>query len=97
MVQAIQGHFREGGLFEPDNHTVKIPVNSRAIVNIIIDERIAEVKFVDVKPKTEQSILNDVLSEVQRIRKNGLSEQTHKAFDGLEKGDFKLTFEERLS
>ena len=99
QVQALQGFFRNGQFMSPQ--PVKLPENVE--VFITITDRKIPVESTDVKPITQEGltpeqleVARNVLLGVEKITVNGLSKETLEAFESLERGDFKLKFEERL-
>ena len=64
MVQTFQGYFQEDGRFISDNLLSQIPVMRKAIVNILVDEPIAEIKTDSQKQKEALQCLYDGLKEI---------------------------------
>jgi len=99
QVQALQGFFRDGQFMSPQ--AVKLPENVE--VFITITGRKIPIENTELKPSAPEGltpeqleIAKNVLLGVERITDSGLSKETLEAFKSLERGDFKLKFEERL-
>ena len=80
---------------------VKLPENVE--VFITITGRKMPIESIEDEPITQEGLTSEqlkvsknVLLGVERITENGLSKETLEAFESLERGDFKLRFEERL-
>jgi len=99
QVQSYQGYFKNGQFISPQ--AVKLPENVE--VFITITGRKMPVESTGIKPIAQECLTDEqlevaknVLLGVERITENGLSKETLEAFEILERGDFKLKFEERL-
>ena len=99
QVQALQGFFRDGQFMSPQ--AVKLPENVE--VFITITGRKIPTDSTEIQPITQDGLTSEqlavarnVLLEVERLTANGLNNETLDAFESLERGDFKLKFEERL-
>ena len=99
QVQSYQGYFKNGQFMSPQ--AVKLPENVE--VFITITGRKMPLESTEVEPSTQEGltpeqleVAKNVLLGVERITENGLSKETLEAFESLERGDFKLRFEERL-
>ena len=99
QVQALQGFFRNGRFMSPQ--AVDLPENVEVFITITgrkIPVENTEVKLITQEDLTpdQLEVAKNVLQGVERITENGLSKETLEAFESLERGDFKLKFEERL-
>ncbi|MCL2198975.1 MAG: hypothetical protein FWB80_08645 [Defluviitaleaceae bacterium] len=99
QVQALQGYFRNGQFMSPQ--VVELPENVE--VFITITGRKIPIENTDIKPVQQEEltleqleVAKNVLLGVERITSNGLSKETLESFESLERGDFKIKFEERL-
>jgi len=99
QAQSYQGYFKNGQFMSPQ--AVKLPENVE--VFITITGRKMPIEGIEDKPITQGGLTSEqlevaknVLLGVEKITQNGLSKETLEAFESLERGDFKLRFEERL-
>ena len=92
QMQTHQGYIQADGRLDLIDKLVQLPKNIK--VTVSWEE--------EVKPHTqegltpEQLAIKNAIADLHRIREGGLSEETLKAFESLERGDFKPVFEERL-
>ena len=96
-VQAHQGYFQADGRLIFNNTLVKPPKNKK--VTIFWEEEISteiESKIVDRTHRLQQQTLLDVLASLETIEEDCTPEDLE-SFERLERGDFKLKFEERLA
>ena len=97
QVQSYQGYFKNGQFISPQ--AVKLPENVE--VFITITGRKMPTENTEDKPQEgftleQLEVAKNVLQGVEKITENGLNKETLEAFESLERGDFKLKFEERL-
>jgi len=90
QVQAHQGYFQSDGRLIFDNILVQPPKNKK--VTIFWEEEI----ITDTNPTSQQQTLLEVLSSLEGISKDDFTPEDLDSFERLERGDFKLKFEERL-
>jgi hypothetical protein len=93
-------------LAKPQNGIITIPDELKHIITSsvkVIILQISQNKEDITVPFVQESltsaqldIAKNVLSGVMKITENGLSAETLEAFESLENGDFKPSFEERL-
>ena len=89
QIQAHQGYFQSDGRLIFSNTFVKPPKNKK--VTVLWEEEIVP----DKKPTSQQQTVLDVLQSLESISKDFTPEDLE-SFERLERGDFKLKFEERL-
>jgi len=89
QIQAHQAYFQSDGRLIFSNTFVKPPKNKK--VTILWEEEIIP----DKKPTSQQQTVLDVLQSLESISKDFTPEDLE-SFERLERGDFKLKFEERL-
>lgn len=98
QVQAFQGFFRNGQFMSPQ--AVELPENVEVFITITGREIPFESQNTSEKEGLtlkQQELAKNVLFNLEKFTENGLSEETLESFESLERGDFKLKFEERLS
>ena len=94
QVQAHQGYIEADGRLVLNDARIRPPQNIK--VTILWEE------LPTVKTSTQENLSSKRLAAqkflkgVEEITTNGLSEETLKAFESLERGDFKFKMEERL-
>ena len=95
QIQAHQGYFQSDGRLIFNNTLVKPPKNKK--VTIFWEEEIeTKSKITDKKLTPQQQALLDVLASLESINKEDFTPEDLESFERLERGDFKLKFEERL-
>ena len=97
QIQAHQGYFQSDGRFIFNNTLIKPPKNKK--VTIFWEEEIIteiESTVADKKLKSQQQTLLSVLASLESINKEDITPDDLESFERLERGDFKLKFEERL-
>jgi len=90
QIQAHQGYFQSDGRLIFNNTLVKPPKNKK--VTIFWEEEV----LTDKKLMSQQQTVLDVLASLESINKEGFTPEDLESFEQLERGDFKLKFEERL-
>ena len=91
QVQAYQGYFQPDGRLIFNNTLIKPPKNKK--VTILWEEEIVS----DKKLTSQQQTVIDVLASLESINEEDVTLDDLESFERLERGDFKLKFEERLS
>lgn len=97
QLQAHQGYFQSDGRLIFNNALVKPPKNKK--VTIFWEEELiteTESKSTDRSPTSQQQTILDVLASLESINKEEFTPEDLESFERLERGDFKLKFEERL-
>jgi len=97
QIQAHQGYFQSDGRLIFNNTLIKPPKNKK--VTIFWEEEIIteiESTVTDKKLKSQQQTLLGVLASLESINKEDFTPEDLESFERLERGDFKLKFEERL-
>ena len=96
MVQAHQGLIQEDGRFIPDSSLVKIPKNQRVV--IFWNEEITKnepIKQENLTPE-QKAVAENFLIAVQKLQKEGFTEEDEEAFARWDSGEFRVRFGERL-
>ena len=91
QIQAHQGYFQSDGRLIFSNTFVKPPRNKK--VTVLWEEEIIP----DKKLMSQQQTVLDVLDSLEGIGKEDFTPEDLESFERLERGDFKLKFEDRLS
>jgi len=91
QVQAHQGYFQSDGRLIFNNALIRPPHNKT--VTIFWEEEIVP----DEKLTAQQQTLLDVLASFESIDTEDFTPEDLESFERLERGNFKLKFEERLS
>ena len=93
MVKTYAGRYQNGSFIIPEAAKATIP-NNVPIIITVIDENVlnAEAAFVD----SEHTAAEKFLNAMANLRLNGFSEEDNEAIDALQRGEYKLKFEERL-
>jgi len=97
QIQAHQGYFQSDGRLIFNNALVKPPKNKK--VTIFWEEEInaeTESTITNKKLTSQQQTVLDVLDSLESINKEDFTPEDLESFERLERGDFKLKFEERL-
>jgi len=97
QIQAHQGYFQSDGRLIFNNTLVKPPKNKKVTI-FWEEETITETELTttDKKFTSQQQTLLDVLASLESINKEDFTPEDLESFERLERGDFKLNFEERL-
>ena len=90
QIQAHQGYFQSDGKLIFNNALVKPPKNKT--VTILWEEE----TITDKKILSQQQTVLDVLASLESMDKEDFTPEDLESFERLERGDFKLKFEERL-
>ena len=93
MVKTYAGRYENGNFVIPETAKMDIPNNVRIIITVI-DENV--LNFDEAFDATEHTAAENFLNAMEGLRLNGFSEEDHAAIDTLQKGEYKLKFEERL-
>ena len=89
-IQAHRGYFRSDGALIFDNALVQPPKNKK--VTVFWEEEI----IADKKSASQQQTVLDILAALESIDEEDFTSEDLESFERLERGDFKLKFEERL-
>jgi hypothetical protein len=96
QIQAHQGYFQSDGRLIFNNTFVKPPKNKK--VTIFWEEEIVtEIESIttDKQLTSQQQTVSDILASLESIKKENFTPEDLESFERLERGDFKLKFEER--
>ena len=93
MVKTYAGRYQNGNFIISEAAKANIPDNVRVIITVI-DENVLnlETTFGD----SEHVVAEKFLNAMANLRLEGFSEEDNEAIDALQKGEYKLKFEERL-
>jgi len=89
QIQAHQGYIQTDGRLIFNNTLIRPPKNK--IVTIFWEEEVPT----EFNSSQQQTVL-DVLTSLESIEKEDLTSDDIEVFERLDRGDFKLNFEERL-
>jgi len=95
QVQAHQGYIETDGRLVLNDVRIRLPKNIK--VTVLWDEPPMVKTNTQENLSSKQLAAQNFLKGVEKITTNELSEETQKAFESLERGEFKFKFEERLS
>ena len=97
QIQARQGYFQSDGRLIFNNTLVKPPKNKKVTI-FWEEETTAETEIIitDKKLTSQQQTVLDVLASLEGMSKEDFTPEDLESFQRLERGDFKLKFEERL-
>ena len=93
MVKTYAGRYENGNFVIPETAKADIPDNVRIIITVI-DENV--LNFETMFGDSEHAAAEKFLSAMDDLRLNGFSEEDNEAIDALQRGEYKLKFEERL-
>ena len=93
LVKTYVGRYQNGNFIVPDAAKASIPDNVRIIITVI-DEHVLnlETTFGD----SEHAVAEKFLNAMENLRLYGFSKKDNEAIDALQRGEYKLKFEERL-
>ena len=93
MVKTYVGRYENGNFIIPETAKADIPNNVRIIVTVI-DENV--LNFETIFGDSEHAAVERFLNAMDNLRLNGFNEEDNEAIDALQRGEYKLRFEERL-
>ena len=93
MIKTYAGRYENGRFIIPEIARTDIPDNVRVIITVI-DESL--LNFDEVFNDTEHTVAEKFLNTMESLRLGGFSEEDNEAIDALQRGEYKLIFEERL-
>ena len=92
QLQAYKGYFEQGNFYS-SGKIICIPDRQR--VTMIFEEQ-APFPYSAVDTSSQQQTVLDVLASLESINEEDFTPEDLESFERLERGDFKLKFEERL-
>ena len=93
MVKTYAGRYENGNFVIPETAKADIPDNVRIIITVI-DENV--LNFETIFDDSEHEAADKFINAMDDLRLNGFSEEDNEAIDALQRGEYKLKFEERL-
>ena len=93
MVKTYAGRYENGNFIIPETAKADIPDNVRIIITVI-DENV--LNFETMFGDSEHVAAEKFLNAMDELRLNGFNEEDNEAIDALQRGEYKLKFEERL-
>jgi len=97
QIQAHQGYFQSDGRLVFNNAFVKPPKNKK--VTILWEEEPTEDKPKSIEQKLtskQREVVLQVISNLEKINKEPIDEETQASFDAFDRGEFKIKFPNRL-
>ena len=93
MVKTYAGRYENGNFIIPETVREVMPNNVRVIITVI-DENVLslETTFDD----SEHDAAKRFINAMEDLKLNGFSSEDNDAIDALQRGEYKLKFEERL-
>ena len=93
MVKTYAGRYENGNFIIPETEKADIPNNVRILITVI-DENV--LNFETILGDSEHAVAEKFLNAMDNLRLNGFNEEDNEAIDALQRGEYKLRFEERL-
>jgi len=93
LVKTYAGRYENGNFVIPETAKADIPDNVRIIITVI-DENV--LNFETIFDDSEHEAADKFINAMDDLRLNGFSEEDNEAIDALQRGEYKLKFEERL-
>ena len=93
MVKTYAGRYENGNFIIPEAAKADIPNNVRIIITVI-DEHVLNLET--ASSDSEHAVAEKFLNAMENLRRDGFSEEDNEAIDALQRGEYKLKFEERL-